>query len=71
MYSAAITSVAKSDFNCGALFPADRCICRYLLPGSLDGVVLIPTDSAPILLAQLNGAICRLNKKTAPRSKIS
>ena len=42
MDSVAITSVAKPDFKCGALLPADRGICRNLLPGELGGIVLIP-----------------------------
>ena len=66
MHSAAITSVAKPGFDCGALLPADRCICMYLLPGSLDGVVLIPADSAVKLPAQLNGTTSILMGKQLP-----
>ena len=66
MHSAAITSVAKPGFDCGALLPADRCICMYLQPGSLDGVVLTPIDSAVILPAQLNGTTSIMIGKQLP-----
>ena len=67
MHSAAITSVAKPGFDCGALLRADRCICMDLLPGSLDGVVLTPIDSAVILQAQLNGTTSIMIGKQLPR----
>ena len=66
MHSAAITRVAKPGFDCGALFSTDRCTCMYLQPGSLDGVVLTPTDSAVKLPAQLNGTTNLLMGKQLP-----
>ena len=66
MHSAAITSVAKPGFDCGALLPTDRCICMYLQPVSLDGVVPTPIDSAVILPAQLNGTTSIMIGKQLP-----
>ncbi len=71
MDSVAITSVAKPDFKCGALLPADRGICRNLLPGELGGIVLIQSDSAAILPAQLNGTTNTLIKKLLPTVELS
>ncbi|KZR81202.1 hypothetical protein PMIT1342_01537 [Prochlorococcus marinus str. MIT 1342] len=42
----------------------------YLLPVSLDGVVLIPADSAVKLPAQLNGTTSILMGKQLPTVKL-